>query len=144
MISFLISCSYLFGSPDKMLAQTRCDDYSDILDSRITQLFTSESSRISREHAFPPIVHHVSETQIRHLQLPSEQWICDGVIKSIYENDPAKKPPTHYALYRVKDHYFMIIYRYITASDGTHYFEEPTFGVLYDPQFNRVGVIGGI
>lgn len=134
----------MLGNPEKASAQSDCDDYFDILDYRVSQLFTTEMNRGNREQAFPSIVHDVSEDEIRRLQLPTEQWICDGVLNVIYEDNPVKGPPTHHALYRVKDHYFMIIYRYITASDGTHYFEEPTFGVLYDPQFNRVGVIGGI
>ncbi|PWN06909.1 hypothetical protein DDZ15_06445 [Rhodohalobacter mucosus] len=140
IIIIIVAYSTIFSN-SKVSAQSSCDDYFDILDYSVSQLFTTEMNRGNREQAFPSIVHDVSETEIRRLVLPSEQWICDGVLNAIYKDDPVKDPPTHYALYVVKDYYFMVIYKYLSDSDGTQYIQEPTVGGLFDPQFNRVGVI---
>lgn len=140
-IILLIVAQLTFFSATKASAQSSCDEYSEILDYAVSQLFTSEKSRFSREQAFPSIVHNVSQAEISHLELPSEQWICDGVLNAIYKNDPVKEPPTHHALYKVKDYYFMVVYKYYTAIDGSQLIVEPSLGSLFDPEFNRVGVI---
>jgi len=130
----------LFG-PKEASAQSSCNDHLDFMDNILIELFTSEQTQISRESAFPSFGHKVIESEIRRLNLPQEQSICDEVLKGIYKNDPVKGPPTHHALYKVKNHYFMIIYKYYTASDGSQLIEDPTVGALYDQQFNRVGFI---
>lgn len=140
-IILLIVAQLTIFSATKTSAQSSCDGYSEIIDYAVSRLFTFEESRFSREHAFPSIVNNVSEAEIRRLELPSEQWICDGVLNAIYKTNPVKEPPTHHALYKVKDHYFMVVYKFYIASDGSQLIEEPSLGSLFDPQFNRVGVI---
>ena len=127
--------------PKKISAQKSCNDHLDFMDNMVIELFTSEQTQISRESAFPSFTHNLNESEIHRLNLPQEQSICDGVLNEIYKNDPVKGPPPHHALYKVKDHYFMIIYKYYTASDGSQLIEDPTVGALYDQQFNRIGLI---
>ena len=127
--------------PKEVSAQKTCNDYLDFMDNMVIELFTSEQTQISRESAFPSFTHNLNESEIRRVNFPQEQSICDGILKEIYKGDPVKGPPTHHALYKVKDHYFMIIYKYYTASDGSQLIEDPTVGALYDQQFNRIGLI---
>jgi hypothetical protein len=127
--------------PKEVSAQSSCNDYLDFMDNTVIELFTSEQVRSSRESAFPSFAHKVIESEIRRLNFPQEQSICDGILNKIYKNDPVKGPPTHHALYKIKEHYFMIIYKYYTASDGSQLIEDPTVGALYDQQFNRLGFI---
>jgi len=124
-------------------AQNICDSYDQDLDDTVMRMFTSSRSEIvtSREMAFPSAVHNINASQVRRLNFPEEQWICDTILNKIYKNEPTKGPPTYHALYKVNDHYFMVIYKYYTASDGSQLIEEPTVGGLYGPQFNRVGLI---
>lgn len=65
-------------------AQTVCNDYNDGLDESVTRLFTSERSKDSREMAFTSAVHNVAASQVRRLNLPEEQWICDTILNKIW------------------------------------------------------------
>jgi hypothetical protein len=127
--------------PNKISAQSTCTDYYDGLDDSVTKLFTTERSRTSREMAFPSEVHQVQESQIERISIPQDESVCTAILTSIYKNDPVASPPTHHALYKVRDHYIMVIYNYYTDSEGNQLIEEPTVGGLFDPQFKRVGII---
>lgn len=137
----LIVVSMMVVSPKKMAAQSTCNDYYDRLDHRLTRLFTEPRHQDYRETEFPSSLHSVMGSEIRRLDLPQEQGVCDSILNAIYKNDPVKGPPTHHALYIVKDHYFMVIYKYYTSSDGRQLIEDPTAGGVYDSQFNLVSLV---
>jgi hypothetical protein len=141
ILLILISSFIILIGPKEVSAQKTCNDYLDFMDNMVIELFTSEQTHISRESAFPSFGHKVIESEIRRLNFPQEQSICDGVLNKIYKNDPIKGPTTHHALYKIKDLYFMIIYKYYTASVGSQLIEDPTVGALYDQQFNRISFI---
>jgi len=139
-VLLIVFCLILVSLSD-IYAQTTCEDYYERLDARVIQLFTSERSKITRENAFPPEFHQPLQTQeVRRLNFPEEQWVCDAVLESIHGDDPV--PPRERALYKVKNHFFLVVYTYYTDQQGNQLIEEPTAGVLFDPaEFNMVGFI---
>jgi len=133
--------SMMIVSPKEASAQSTCNDYYNGLNETINRLFTASRHQEYRERNFPTVLHQVSQSEIRRLDLPQEQGVCDSILNAIYKNDPVKGPPTHHALYIVKDHYFMVIYKYYTSSDGRQLIEDPTAGGVYDSQFNLVSLV---
>ena len=127
--------------PVESIAQHNCKSYDEILDGMVTRLFAAPRHQDFRESEFPATLHSVSKSEVRRLNYPEEQGVCDTILNKIYGDDPVKGPPTHHALYKVKDHYFMVIYKYYTASDGTQLIEDPTVGGLFNPQFKRIGLV---
>jgi len=137
----LIVISLMMVSPNETYAQSTCNAYDEIWDEMVTRLFTAPRHEDFRQTEFPTVLHQVSQSEIRRLDLPQEQGVCDSILNAIYKNDPVKGPPTHHALYIVKDHYFMVIYKYYTSSDGRQLIEDPTAGGVYDSQFNLVSLV---
>lgn len=127
--------------PSSTSAQSTCTDYYDGLDDSVTKLFTSERSRVSREMAFPSVVHQVQLAEVERISIPQDESVCTAILTSIYKNEPVASPPTHHALYKVKDYYFMVIYSYYSDSEGNQLIEDPTVGGLFDQQFKRLGII---
>jgi len=139
---FIFALLLLSCIPVHVTGQNSCDAYDEIFDESVLNLFTSERDRITRESAFPPEFHQSLQTQkIRRLNFPEEQWVCDAVLEAIPGNEPHPGPPTHRALYMIKDHYFLVVYKYYTDVQGNQMIEEPTVGGLFDPEFNLVGLI---
>lgn len=141
-VVLIILCLILISLND-IYAQATCDDYYESLDESVIRLFTSERGQTTRENAFPIDFHEPLQRQeIRRMNFPEEQEVCIAVLESIHSDDPISGVSTHRALYKVKDHYFLVVYKFYTDEQGNQLIEEPTVGGLHDPEFNLVGLVG--
>jgi len=122
-------------------AQNSCDGFRESLDEKLVRLFTAPRHQDYRETEFPATLHNVLESEVRRLNFPDEQSVCESILSQVYENEPVPGHPEHRALYKIKDHFFLVIYSYYTDEQGNQLIEDPTVGLIFDPDYNRVAAI---
>jgi len=126
-------------SPNETSAQSTCNAYDEVWDEMVTRLFTAPRHEDFRQTEFPPDLQQVLPSEIRRLNFPEEQWVCDAALEAIRGDEPV--PERERAMYKVKDHYFMVAYSYITDEQGNQLIDKPAAGVLYDPHFNLIALV---
>lgn len=131
--------SMMIVSPKEASAQSTCNDYYNGLNETINRLFTASRHQEYRERNFPTVLQQVLPSEIRRLNFPEEQWVCDAALEAIRGDEPV--PERERAMYKVKDHYFMVAYSYITDEQGNQLIDKPAAGVLYDPHFNLIALV---
>jgi hypothetical protein len=135
---YIFLCLILFVS-NQAYSQHSCNDYDEILDGMVNRLFTASRHQDYRQTEFPPVLHQVSPSEIRRLNFPDEQWVCNAALGAIRGDEPV--PERERAMYKVKDHYFMVAYTYYTDVQGNQLIEEPSAGVLFDSEFNMISLV---
>lgn len=140
---FCIIFLFLVGSisvvPISTSAQSICNAYDETWDEMVTHLFTAPRHQDYRETEFPASLHSVMESEVRRLNLPDEQWVCNAALESIRGDEPV--PQRERAIYKVKEYYFMVAFSYYTDELGNQLINKPAAGVLYDPQFNMIALV---
>jgi hypothetical protein len=135
----MVLLGLLVAAPNTTFAQSTCNAYDETWDEMVNRLFTAPRHQDYRESEFPATLHSVMESEIRRLNLPDEQWICNEALEAIRGDEPV--PQRERAIYRVKEYYFMVAFSYYTDELGNQRINEPAAGVLFDPQFNMIGLV---
>ncbi|MCC5914523.1 MAG: hypothetical protein JJU46_09130 [Balneolaceae bacterium] len=104
-------------------------------------MFTADRHDAVRQANFPSELHNVTQAEVRHLNLPDEQWICTEALKTFYPDGNLPDLDIEWALYRVKDYNFLVSTTYETDSDGNRLITPPTMGMLFNPQFDIIEFI---
>ena len=125
--------------PHSAPAQPTCNDYDETVEEYVFSLFTSTRHIDYRQSEFPQDLHIVSQAEIRRLNFPDEQWVCDAALEAISGDEPV--PERERALYKVKDHYFMVVYIYYTDVNGNQMIEDNSAGLLFDSSFNLISLV---
>lgn len=130
--------------PQVSYSQLKCDNYDEDLDRTVIRMFTSDTERHTefRESTFPNEIHDVFKSEIRRINFPTEQWVCNAVLQTLTGGNTKSSDDKKRALYKVDNYYFLIVYKYYTAKDGSQLIEEPSTGALFDSSFNLVEIIG--
>ncbi len=103
----------LFTSFPSAIAQEKCDAwdaYGNYLEEKITRIFTSERHTDYRERTMPSELKSVSVSDIRRLNLPNDQSICDDILENMYGDEPVPGPPKYRAIWKIKDNYLLVIF----------------------------------
>ena len=140
IILYGLICFVFLLPPENLKAQAQCTSYEDTLDGLVERIFTAERHDAVRQANFPPELHNVTKTDVRHINLPDEQWICTEVLSTIYPDSNLPDIDIEWALYRVKDYYYLVSTRYRTDSEGIR-MVSTSLGRLYNPQFEIIEYI---
>lgn len=138
-VIFLFLVGLISAVPISISAQSTCNAYDETWDEMVTRLFTAPRHQDYRETEFPASLHSVMESEIRRLNLPDEQWVCNAALEAIRGDEPV--PQRERAIYKVKEYYFMVAFSYYTDELGNQLINKPAAGVLYDPQFNMIALV---
>lgn len=125
--------------PHAAPAQPTCNNYDEIVEGSVMSLFTASRHFEYRQSEFPQDLHQVSQAEIRRLNFPDEQWVCDAALEAISGDGPVSERER--ALYKVKDHYFMVVYIYYTDVNGNQMIEDNSAGLLFDSSFNLISLV---
>lgn len=140
-ISLVLFVALLVGVSSSLHAQTSCDNYRDILEGQVIKIFTSANEADYREAAFPEDLQQVAEHEIRRLDLPNEQFICDSIFATLNDGNPLPGHPYYRAVWKIKDYYLMATYSYYTDDLGNQLIEEPTVGGIFNEEFELLVLI---
>jgi len=133
-------CFGFLLTPKLLKAQADCSSYNDIRDGLVERLFTADRHDAVRQANFPPELHNVTQAEVRHLNLPDEQWICTDILSTIYPDGNLPDIDIEWALYRVKDYYFLVSTTYRIDSWDNRMVSS-SLGRLYNPEFEVIEYI---
>ena len=125
--------------PNAAPAQPTCNNYDETVEESVFSLFTSTKHIDYRQSEFPQSLHLVSQAEIRRLNFPEEQWVCDAALEAITGDGPV--PERERALYKVKDYYFMVVFIYYRDVNGNQMIEDNSGGLLFDSSFNLISFV---
>lgn len=139
LCSALICFSFILNT-EVLKVQPQCTSYDSNIDGLVERLFTADRHDAVREANFPSELHNVTKAEVRHLNLPDEQWICTDVLSTIYPDGNLPDIDIEWALYRVKDYYFLVSTTYRIDSWDNRMVSS-SLGRLYNPEFEVIEYI---